>query len=356
MSVLAKLKFPALDIGGANYVVWSLEAKNYLCADGLDDTIDESFALPTGNSTQNVTQRKNASRACCLLLRHLHKDLKTNYLEERNPATIWASLSSRFDTDRKQTMLPLLNDEWNKLCFYNFKTVNDFASKLYNLTSELSWCGKKISESEKIEKTLSTFNPAERILSSQYRRMNYDTFDKLVAALLLEEKHGILLQRNHDERRLPPDSTTTKTPDANFGDAGRRRERNEGKNKFRRGAGGKKRWKQNRKQRNGRSSRQKDFKPGSCHKCGLPGHWANKCHTSEFHCKLYQESKRTNNQDDGTTTETKKKKSRAEKKTTFMTDFSDDSGAESHCIEIYSSESCQTHHFVLLTLAHRTSC
>ncbi|KAJ0388640.1 hypothetical protein ATCC90586_011370 [Pythium insidiosum] len=79
-----------------------------------------------------------------------------NYLEERNPAVIWKSLRLRFDTDRKQTLLPLVSDEWNKLCFYNYKNVTEFASVLYKVTSELSWCGKKISEAEKIEKTLST--------------------------------------------------------------------------------------------------------------------------------------------------------------------------------------------------------
>jgi hypothetical protein len=58
-----------------------------------------------------------------------------------------------------------------------------------------------LSESDKIEKTLTTFNPSERILSIQYRRMNHETFDKFIATLLLDEKRGLLLQRNRYERR-----------------------------------------------------------------------------------------------------------------------------------------------------------
>lgn len=59
----------------------------------------------------------------------------------------------------------------------------------------------------------------------QYRRMNHDTFDKLVAALLIDEKYGLLLQGNHDERRLSrnPPGLPQGTPEANFGGTGRNR-------------------------------------------------------------------------------------------------------------------------------------
>lgn len=339
MSDLEKLKFPALDVGGTNYIVWALEANNYLCADGIGNTVDENFELPFGSGAQDETMRKNAARAVCLLLRHLHKDLKMNYLEERNPAVIWKSLRLRFDTDRKQAMLPLLNDEWNKLCFYNFKTVTEYATKLYSITSELSWCGRKLSDADKIEKTLSTFNPAERILATQYRRMNHDTFDKLVAVLLLDEKHGLLLQRNHDERRLPgnPPGQTQGTPEVNYGDSGNRS--HGGKSKFKPFRGSKKEWKQH----GGKSHRRVGGKGkvhggrtsksprGSCHKCGLEGHWANNCRTPAFHCKLFQQSKLQSTQDKSKTS------SPPERKVAFMTDFSDDDDAESHCIESFSN-------------------
>jgi hypothetical protein len=219
MANLEKLKFPALEIGGGNYIVWSLDLINNLCAEGISETVKENFVLPTGTTARDVAVRKDAARAVCMILRHLHQDLKFNYLEKHNPAMIWTSLRLRFDTDRKQAMLPLLNDEWNKLCFYNFKTVTEYTTKLYSIVSELSWCGKRLSESDKIEKTLTTFSPAERILATQYRRMDHQTFDKLVAALLLDEKHGLLLQRNHDERRLPDPTLKPIHPEVNCGEA-----------------------------------------------------------------------------------------------------------------------------------------
>jgi hypothetical protein len=218
MSNLEKLKFPPLEIGGSNYIVWALEARHHLCANGLDGSVEDDFVLPEKSDPNEQAIRQKASKAVCLLLRHVHPDLKSNYLEENNPAVIWKSLKHRFSTDRKQTMLPLLNDEWNKLCFYNFKTVTEYSTALYKIVTELSWCGKKISDAEKIEKTLSTFNPAERILSMQHRNANYETFDRLVAALLLEEKQGLLLQRNHDERPVPGNAASAAKPaEANYG-------------------------------------------------------------------------------------------------------------------------------------------
>jgi hypothetical protein len=323
MTDLEKLKYPALDIGGSNYIVWSLESYNHLCAEGLSETVDESFVLPTGPTAKDVATRKDAARAVCMILRHLPQDLKFNYLEERNPALIWKSLRLRFDTDRKQAMLPLLNDEWNKLCFYNFKTVTEYTTKLYSITSELSWCGKKMTELDKIEKTLTTFSPAERILAVQYRRMNHSTFNKLVAALLLDEKHGLLLQRNHDERRLPAASHKGVTPEVNYGEAAQKRNKPSAPRR------GKKHWKSSgRKIPHGKGKYRKVVRQSSeskgehkvtCYKCGLTGHVATKCKTSEFHCQLYQQSKQHTSQP----MKGKGRVSSSSKRVTFMTDFSE---------------------------------
>jgi hypothetical protein len=105
MSCLEKLKFPALHIDGTNYVLWELEAYNYLVAEGLDETIQENFEV----SDSNKANRSKAAKAICLLLRHLHQQLKANYLGEKNPKVIWESLKLRFDTDRKQSLLPLIS-------------------------------------------------------------------------------------------------------------------------------------------------------------------------------------------------------------------------------------------------------
>ena len=330
MSCLEKLKFPALNIDGTNYVLWELEAHNYLVADGLDATIQENF-----NPQDTPALRSKAAKAICLLLRHLHQQLKANYLGENDPKVIWDSLKLRFDTDRKQTLLPLLLDEWNKLCFYNYKTVTEYSTTVYRVTTELHWCGKTIDDAEKIEKTLSTFNPAERILSMQHRQANYQVFDKLIAALLLQERQGELLQKNHDERPAPqatPPIVPQPKPEANFNSIGNSTNAK------------KKRWMKPKHKGSHKKSKfptrhkdqdhkNKNSKSITCHKCGLRGHWANKCRTSAFHCKLYNLSLSKKSQDNN--------HPNAAKRSTFMTDFSDeDSGAECHYAESKFAMKC----------------
>ena len=166
----------------------------------------------------------------------------------------------------------------------------------------------------------------------QYRPMNHDTFDKLIAALLLDEKHGLLLQRNHDERRLPgnPPGQKKTPPEVHYGDSGGRGRRGKSKS-----TKGKKDWKQKAAKRRvrGKGKGPHESKPSGsndeCHKCGLRGHWANKCRTPVFHCKLFQQSKGSGANDEGGS----RTKTPSGQKGTFTTDFSDDSDAESHCVE-----------------------
>ncbi|KAJ0393964.1 hypothetical protein P43SY_007417 [Pythium insidiosum] len=103
----------------------------------LDEKITHVLKSKAANEKlreeEEAEAKKKAHERDCLACLHLHGDLKMNYLEERNPAVIWKSLRLRFDTARKQTLLPLVSDEWSKLCFYNYKNVTEFASVLYSL-------------------------------------------------------------------------------------------------------------------------------------------------------------------------------------------------------------------------------
>ena len=113
MSSLEKLRFPALKHGGSNYVTWALEARNHLKAGGLVSVIQEDYK----HDEEDEAKSRLASKAVCLILKHLPEEIKSNYLDQENPAKIWQSLKLRFDTDRKTALLPLALEEWNKLYF-----------------------------------------------------------------------------------------------------------------------------------------------------------------------------------------------------------------------------------------------
>jgi hypothetical protein len=63
-------------------------------------------------------------------------------------------------------------------------------------------CEKEPSETDKIEKTLQTMFPLDRILQHQYRAKNYQTNSDLVHGLLQAEKHDELTLRNHHQRSV----------------------------------------------------------------------------------------------------------------------------------------------------------
>lgn len=344
MSHLEKLKFPELPIDGSSYVVWALEAHMYLSAEGLEDTIKEDFNIPTGNTQKEI--RKKASKALCFILKHLAPQLKSDYLTESNPSVVWKSLDLRFNTDRKATMLPILKDEWEKLKFQNFKTVSDYATELYRITNQLAYCGEPVTEEDKIHKTLTTFHPNLYVLTAQHRIMNHESFDKLVAHLLFEEKHQLLLLKNHDERKTPLESKPSKpdsTPEAHYSANGGKR------NKKKKGAWrakARRKWNPKNKKHDGRK---RSPTSDTCHKCGLKGHWANECKTNDLHCKLYQRYK--DEQSKGKRTD-QDQNNKPRKQTSFMiSDEKDDDEYESHCVEILLSERCDDNTICLVDSA-----
>jgi hypothetical protein len=69
--------------------------------------------------------------------------------------------------------------------------------------------------------------------------MGHQAFDKLVAALLLDEKYSLLLQRNHDKRRLPNTTQKPTQREVNYGEASRDRDK---PNRFRKA---RRHWKDN---------------------------------------------------------------------------------------------------------------
>jgi hypothetical protein len=63
----------------------------------------------------------------------------------------------------------------------------------------LCFCEKEHFEVDKIEKTLQTMLPSDRILQHQYSAKNYQTYIDLVHDLFQLEKYDELTLRNHHQ-------------------------------------------------------------------------------------------------------------------------------------------------------------
>ena len=75
MSKISSLNFIALDISGKNYLSWILDAEINLEAANLGETIKEG----------NQRSLQDRAKALIFLQRHLHDDLKIEYLTVKYP-------------------------------------------------------------------------------------------------------------------------------------------------------------------------------------------------------------------------------------------------------------------------------
>jgi hypothetical protein len=104
MSTVEKLNFKALTIVGANYLSWGLDIDAHLTSKNLQDTINT-------NSGPTIQQR---AQALVFIRHHLKELLKAQYLNKKNPKTLWVSLKKRYD-HTKTIHLPIAKHDWVNL-------------------------------------------------------------------------------------------------------------------------------------------------------------------------------------------------------------------------------------------------
>ncbi|XP_074348940.1 uncharacterized protein LOC141687528 [Apium graveolens] len=284
MANLEKLEFVALDVSGNNYLSWVLDAELHLSANGLKDTIDPE-KIPT------VEQN---TKAIIFLRHHIHEDLKSEYLTIKNPLTLWNNLKDRFD-HQKLVHLPSARYDWINLRLQDFKSVAEYNSALFKISSKLILCGENITDTEMIEKTLSIFHPNTMIPAQQYRERNFQKYGELISLLLVAEKNNELLLKNHQIRptgsaQLPEVHNTSflKNERGKGHRGGRGYGRNRGRGNFRgrfhnQYHSGHLKWQRDgynsghqkwqREVPNKRKAPQEGENRGICHRCGSEGHW-----------------------------------------------------------------------------------
>ena len=200
MSNLAKLEFVALDITGKNYLSWVLDAEIHLDAKGLGETIKEA----------NKATPQDKAKAMIFLRHHLHEGLKNEYLTVKDPQILWSNLKERYD-HQKTVILPRARYEWLNLRLQDFKSVSEYNSAMFKITSQLKLCGENITDAEMLEKTYSTFHANNIVLQTQYREKGFKKYSELISCLLVAEQNNELLMKNHESR--PTGSTPF--PEAN---------------------------------------------------------------------------------------------------------------------------------------------
>ena len=276
--------FAELAADGSNYLTWAMDVKIMLTSKGFLNSIEEpNPQAPVSNEAKYATLH--------FLRHHLHPDLKNKYIMEENPRALWVALKERYD-QQKAIILPEARREWSLLRLMDFKSVAEYNSAVHKICSKLRFCDQPIDDAEKIEKTLSTFLPTNRLLQQQYRRHKYTKYSDLIYDLLQAEKHDELLTKNHQLRPVG----ASPLPEVHYNS--QNTQKKFGGKKFKKNFKGK--WNKNKHhfQKNkdshkGKGTFKKNFRHDNsqvCQRCGCHNHITKKCHTAKHLVELYQKS------------------------------------------------------------------
>ena len=189
MTNLACLQFAAFDGREDRYIAWARSARSHLRAMNLENTIQEG----------NQTSLQDKAKALNFLLHHLTENLQAEYLTEEDPLLLWKSLEERF-FHQIDVLLPQAQQDWINLRFQDFKTVAEYNSALFKITSQLKYCGQEVTQKNMINKTLSTFHSSNIVLQQIYRERHFQKYSELISCLLVAEKNNELLLQNHQSR------------------------------------------------------------------------------------------------------------------------------------------------------------
>ncbi|XP_015697644.1 uncharacterized protein LOC107305232 [Oryza brachyantha] len=186
-------EFKELALDGHNYPTWALDVKISLSSKG----IVAALTPPTSRDTTFTDQSKY--QALYVMRHHIHADLKSEYALEKEPSTFWLALKTRYE-QQKAIILPEALHEWNHIRLQDFKSIGEYNHVVHKVSAKLRFCEKEPSDVKKIEKTINSMLPSDRILQQQYRKKGYDTYPELIHDLLQAEKHDELTMKIHCQR------------------------------------------------------------------------------------------------------------------------------------------------------------
>ncbi|XP_051132487.1 uncharacterized protein LOC127252377 [Andrographis paniculata] len=134
---------------------------------GLENTIARDKNSPS----------QDRAKAMIFLCHHIDEALKMQYVTLESPLELLERLKEIYDHLRL-TLLPRARSEWQSLRLQDFKTVQEYNSAMFKITSQLRYCGE----------------------NQQYRERGFQKYSELITCLLLAEQNNELLLKNHESR------------------------------------------------------------------------------------------------------------------------------------------------------------
>ncbi|XP_070677859.1 uncharacterized protein [Malus domestica] len=129
----------------------------------------------------------------------LTKSHKYAPITVEDPLAFWKALRNKYNY-QTTVILPRARYDWTHLRIQNFKSMAEYNSALFRITSQMKLCGDTITEEMLLEKTFSTFHASNMLLQQQYRARGFTEYNQLISVLLVAEQNNELLMKNHNSR------------------------------------------------------------------------------------------------------------------------------------------------------------
>ncbi|XP_052621782.1 uncharacterized protein LOC128127353 [Lactuca sativa] len=193
---------------------------------GLGNTINDVHPL-------NEASSQEKDKAMIFLRHHLDEGLKVEYLTVKDPTDLWNNLKERYD-HQKTVILPGARFDWLHLRLQDFKSVSEYNSTMFKITSQLKLCGETIIDEDMLQKTFSTFHATNMLLKQQYREKSFKKYCELISCVLVAEQNNELLMKNHQSRPtgsspFPEMNATSSNSNGRGSNRGRGRGRDRGR-------------------------------------------------------------------------------------------------------------------------------
>ena len=191
----------------------------------------------------------------------------------------------------------------------DFKSVSEYNSTLFELSSQSKLCRENITDEDMLEKTFTTFQASNVLLQQQYREHQFTKYSELIACLLVAEKNNELLLQNHQShptgsKAFPEANATFASPHSNrqghkngptMGGGGRGRgrgnnSRHHNTGPFQNKKGNSNQGKMPNPQATAGQSITQRQQDNTYYRCGMTCHWSRTCRTTKHLVNLYQAS------------------------------------------------------------------
>ncbi|KAM2839496.1 hypothetical protein COP1_031092 [Malus domestica] len=145
---------------------------------------------------ENNLSSQDWAKVMIFIRHHLDEGLKSEYLTVEDPLALWKVLRNIYNYQITM-ILPRARYEWTYLRIHDFKSVAEYNSALFRITSQMKLCGDTINEEDMLEKTFSTFHAFNVLLQQRYRAQGFTKYNQLIFVFLVAKQNNELLMKNH---------------------------------------------------------------------------------------------------------------------------------------------------------------